>query len=277
MRANSVGVTPAAMAATPTPYLTVRPDRAGVLRLFCFHHAGGSASVFADWQNRLGPDVAVLPVQLPGRERRVREPRLSHMAELVRELDRHLDPYLKEPYAFYGHSMGGLVAWNLTMRRASTLKRLPSALLVGACNPPHLPPVSAGTRDMSRDQLLRWLVGMGGISSMVLKYPDWVDAALSLLRDDLALCDSHPHAEHRLPQPDPLPLPVHAFAGSGDTVVGVDVMAGWCRYGSSGEVHTVPGGHLFFLDSPDVFLKLLRPVLARLDSHLTPRGDVPSL
>ena len=52
-------------------------------------------------------------------------------------------------------------------------------------------------------------------------------------------------------------------------------MAGWCRYGNSGEVHTVPGRHLFFRDSPDVFLKLLGSVLARLDSDLTPRGGVP--
>ena len=255
----------------PTSYLISRPDRSDGLRLFCFPHAGGGASVFADWQAGLGPRIAVLPVQLPGRERRVHEPRFSDMGALVADLDRQLDPYLDEPCVFYGHSMGALVAWNLMVWRADAGRRMPDALMVGACNPPHLPPVSKGTRGMSRDRLIQWLLDMGGISAMVLKYPDWVDAAISLLRDDLKLCDSHDVA--RFLNTPPLPVPIHAFAGSDDAAVGADVLAGWARHTSlPSVVRTVPGGHLFFRDSSTEFLAALRSALTQLVVPTCPGG-----
>jgi surfactin synthase thioesterase subunit len=245
-----------------TPYLAAPPDSAAPLRLYCFHHAGGGASVFAGWQDALGPDVAVQPVQLPGRERRVREPRRTDMAGLAGELDRNLDPYLSQPYACYGHSMGALVAWQLVMARRAAGRRLPEVLLVGAANPPHLPPISAATRGMSSDRLRQWLLDMGGMSDMVVKYPEWADAAVSLLKDDLTLCDSHRYSDYA-ESPPPLPFPLHAFAGRDDAAVGADVIAGWCRYTrAAGQVHTVPGGHLFFRDSPERFLPLLRSLLA---------------
>src|SRR5262249_9592351 len=121
-----------------TPYLTARPGPGTSLRLFCFHHAGGGASGFGDWQQAPGPAVAGPPVQLPGRERRIREPRCTELAALTPELADHLDPYLHQPHAFYGHSMGALVAWDLVTFRAAAGRRLPEALLVGACTPPHL-------------------------------------------------------------------------------------------------------------------------------------------
>jgi surfactin synthase thioesterase subunit len=246
-----------------TPYLTARPGRGTSLRLFCFHHAGGGASVFGDWQRVLGPSVTVLPVQLPGRERRIREPRFTDLVALTPELAGHLDPYLGEPYVFYGHSMGALVAWDLIAFRAAAGRRLPEALLVGACTPPHLRPVSSTTRNLSQEGLVQWLLDAGGMSPMVLKYPEWVRAATALLRDDLDLCDSHRHADHA--DPAPLPFPIHAFAGRSDPLIGADIVAGWARHTQRpSDLYAVPGGHLFIRDSPEYFLGLLGSVLARL-------------
>lgn len=265
-------VAPRDTGAESTPSLALPPNRVARLRLYCFHHAGGGASAFGEWRHALGPHIAVQPIQLPGRERRVHEPRFTDMAQLTRELDAQLDPHLDQPYAFYGHSMGALVAWHLVLRRRATGRRLPEALLVGACTPPHLPPISATMYDKSRDELVAWMQGMGGISPMVLKYPDWVDAAVSLLRDDLALCNSHPHAEQREQPPAPLPIPIYGFAGGADEAVNAELLSQWGRYSAVGShVFAVNGGHLFFRESPAQFISLLRSVLDRLGEAATPR------
>jgi pimeloyl-ACP methyl ester carboxylesterase len=99
-----------------TPYLISQPSEEPRLRLFCFHHAGGGASIFSGWPSVLGRLADVLPVQLPGRERRIREPRITDRAILVDELEHHLGPYLRRPYVFYGHSMGGLIAYDLAQQ-----------------------------------------------------------------------------------------------------------------------------------------------------------------
>src|SRR5262249_32070036 len=103
------GRLPAVTRSLLTAYLPYPVDERAGTGLFCFHHAGGTASAFRTWRGELGPAVAVLPVQLPGRERRAAEPRFTQMAALVADLDRHLDGMLDPPYAFYGHSMGAIV------------------------------------------------------------------------------------------------------------------------------------------------------------------------
>lgn len=120
------------------PYLSVRPATDARPRLFCFPHAGGSASVFTVLRNVLADRVNVVPVQLPGRERRLRDPLPMDMAALVADLDTQLDPYLDRPYALYGHSMGALVAHDLAVRRAQRGASTPRRLLTGACRALHL-------------------------------------------------------------------------------------------------------------------------------------------
>jgi surfactin synthase thioesterase subunit len=226
-------------------------------KLFCFHHAGGTASTFRTWQRALGPAVAVLPVQLPGRERRAAEPRFTDLAALVADLDDHLDPVLDRPYAFYGHSMGAAVAYRLAVRRAATDRSLPQRLLVGAYPPPHVAaPVTQALR-LSDDQLARWLVDIGGMSELILRYPEWVRAALAVLRDDLRVCQHDPPAGDR-----PLRCPIDAFVGADDPLLAPAEMAGWARHTSAGcQVHTMPGGHFFIHDSPAAFLPALSAAL----------------
>jgi surfactin synthase thioesterase subunit len=250
-----------------TGYLSTTPCMDAPLRLFCFHHAGGAASAFADWPAQLEPDVSVVPVQLPGRETRVGEPRLLDMAELVSELSAHLEPWLDAPCAFYGHSMGAFVAHALVRRRAGDGLRLPECLLVGAAKAPQLPMVLREASELDDQQLGRLLVGFGGMSEMLLRYPDWLRAATELVRDDLRICASNPYRE-----PLPMPVPLELFAGRDDTIVGVGEVAEWKRHTSvDSRLHVVPGGHFFFRDHPDSFL-------ARLSSALgthTPSSTAP--
>jgi glycosyltransferase involved in cell wall biosynthesis len=84
-------------------------------RLFCFPHAGGGASAFARWERMLPAGVAVCPAQLPGRESRVSEPPLADMGALVQALAEAIQPHLGRPFAFFGHSMGAVVAFELAV------------------------------------------------------------------------------------------------------------------------------------------------------------------
>src|SRR6266478_1593681 len=68
-------------------------DSGAAQQLFCFAHAGGGPSFFRPWRAALGPETAVRPVLLPGREWRLDEPSFRHIAELVEPLCEALDPY----------------------------------------------------------------------------------------------------------------------------------------------------------------------------------------
>jgi medium-chain acyl-[acyl-carrier-protein] hydrolase len=92
------------------------PNPQAALRLFCFPYAGSGATVFRRWPASLPAGVEVCGVRLPGREGRLREPAFDRLAPLVEALAAALPPALDRPFAFFGHSMGALVAFELAHR-----------------------------------------------------------------------------------------------------------------------------------------------------------------
>lgn len=252
---------------TATPACLVRAPREGIpLRLFCFHHAGGGASFFASWRDRLPPEVDVVPVQLPGRESRFRERRFRDAGQLAESLERELAPWLDRPYAVYGHSMGALVAFALVAARMRGGGRAPRALYVGAYGAPHLtPPLPPADRFADAD-LARFLVDVGGLNPQFLGREDWLGALLPIIRDDLRICASHRRAG--LPDPDDegarLPLDIHAFAGQDDPLVDPSAVRSWEKYARRFRLSTVPGGHFFPREQPAPFFDVLNRSLTEL-------------
>ena len=109
------------------------------LRLLCFAHAGGSALVFHKWPDKLPWYVQVCAVQLPGRERRLSEPFITRMSELIHQLSDALLPWIDRPVALLGHSLGAKVAFEF-VRRIRERANAPEIvhLFVSGCAAPHL-------------------------------------------------------------------------------------------------------------------------------------------
>lgn len=60
-------------------YNQIRPDRA---TLFCFPFAGGGASAYNSWVQKMKDKVTVCPIQLPGREERIMEKPYNNMTDM---------------------------------------------------------------------------------------------------------------------------------------------------------------------------------------------------
>ncbi|MEU7166074.1 thioesterase domain-containing protein [Streptomyces morookaense] len=225
-------------------FLAARPpaDRSA-RRLLCFHHAGAGAMAFAGWRQRVGPGVAVLPVRLPGRESLLREPPLTDTGRLVETLAEDLEPLFQEPYAFYGHSLGALVAHRLALHLTGSGRRGPDVVLVGACSAPQLPSrlLDATAPGFSDERLACLLGDDDSLPVALLERPAWRSATLAALRADLQLARSL-----RSAPPAPLPCPLWAFAGRDDPMVTVAEVRAWelCTT-SRFRLRTVPGTHFF--------------------------------
>ncbi|MES4907739.1 MULTISPECIES: thioesterase domain-containing protein [unclassified Streptomyces] len=96
----------------PVPGRTA-PARA---RLFCFPYAGAGATVFRGWGPGLPEGVEALAVQLPGREDRFLDQPVDDLDGLMTALVPGLLPFLDRPFAFFGHSMGAIICWELCRR-----------------------------------------------------------------------------------------------------------------------------------------------------------------
>src|SRR4051812_20101846 len=94
-----------------------KPNPAARLRLFCFPYGGGGTTMFRSWPDRLPNTVEVCAVLLPGRESRLREKPFTQMSSLVQTLAEVLDPHLTRPFAFWGHSLGALIGFEIARAR----------------------------------------------------------------------------------------------------------------------------------------------------------------
>jgi medium-chain acyl-[acyl-carrier-protein] hydrolase len=210
------------------------------VRLFCFHHAGGTASMYREWPHRLPSWIEPVAVQLPGRADRFRETPYDAMRTLVDALADVIAPQLDRPYACYGLSMGARVAWALAHRLREQARSLPIALFVASTAAPSWPEVRVG-RGLADDDLIGYLRELDGTPPEIFAEPDLLVSLLRTFRADLTLVDSF-----RLHPARPLDLPIHAFAGADDVEGPPERMRGWGDETSGPfTLDAVAGGHFF--------------------------------
>jgi len=214
-------------------------------RLFCFPYAGAGASAYAGWQRARAGSVEVVPVHLPGREERLRESSFRRLDPLLDALVEVLAPCLDLPYAFYGHSLGGWIAYYLAQRFVRTGQKLPTHLFIGASRAPHLPNPHPPIHALPRAQLVE-SVGhrYGEFPPAILADRDLMEILVPIIQADMELLETF---EFR--PMDPLPVPISAFAGETDREITLADVVAWREHTRSHfSCKTLLGDH-FFLKS----------------------------
>jgi medium-chain acyl-[acyl-carrier-protein] hydrolase len=216
-------------------------DSSASWHLFCFSHAGGGPSFFRPWGARLGPEIAVRRVLLPGRESRLGEPPFRHIADLVDPLCTALEQHLDRPCAFFGHSMGAAVAYEVARRFSATGTRRPGCLIVSARRAPG--GVDPGRRlsTLPDDEFASEVARLNGIPPEVLSEPELLSMLLPTLRADYELSETY----QPLPGDD-LDCPVAAYVSTADPVAQYADMLAWHKV-TTGEfsVRVFRGDHFY--------------------------------
>lgn len=246
---------------TLTPWLAFcnpRPDAA--LRLFCFPYAGGGATFYRGWASELPAAVDVCPVQLPGRETRIREQPIAELGALVEQAAAALAPYLDRPYCLLGYSMGALIAFELARHLNRSGRAAPRHLIACAYRAPHLPYHSVLRHDLPRDEFIRVLGELEGTPPAALESPELIDFMLPLMRADCRICDLYEFRDET-----PLTCPLTVYGGMDDADAGEEALSAWHRLtGAAFELKVFPGGHFFAHSSRRNFLDALAALLRRL-------------
>jgi medium-chain acyl-[acyl-carrier-protein] hydrolase len=226
-------------------FVRFRPRATARARLFCFAYAGGSASVFRSWPDALPLDLDVCAVQLPGRGARFKERPFTSLGALVGAALQALGPALDLPFALFGHSMGGLVCYELARELRRRGGPQPALVALSACRPPHRPSPDPPVSHLPDAEFLREVrERYQGIPGEVLEEEELMQLLLPVMRADFSVLESSCHE----PGP-PLDCPLLIVGGDSDTRLDAEDLEGWRRYTSATtRVETLPGGH-FFLDS----------------------------
>jgi surfactin synthase thioesterase subunit len=227
------------------------------LRLICVPYAGGGIAVFSKWAESLPPEVQVCAIQLPGRDTQLRVPPFTRIKPLVEVLVEVLDPFLDAPFALFGHSMGGLIIFELA--RALRQKQLrPTHFFVSACRAPQRPDRESPLHRLPDDALIRALRGRyDGIPDFVLQEPELLKMYLAILRADFELYETYQHQDS-----ERFDFPISAYGGREDGEVSREDLAAWQdQTRSAFRVQMFPGNHFFINTARPALLRALNQEL----------------
>lgn len=228
------------------------------LRLFCFPYAGGGASVFRLWSRELPAGVEVCAVQLPGRESRWREEPFRRLEPLADAAAEALGPHLGRPFAFFGHSLGAVLAFEVARRLQRDGAPVPLHLFVSGRSAPRAPDETEPIHDLPRDEFIEAVRSYSGTPDEVLANEELMELLEPLLRADFSVSETY---EYR-PGSELLATPVTVLGGVHDPEVPPQNLEGW-RLETRGafQKHLLDGGHFFLQERREDVLRLVSRAL----------------
>lgn len=227
------------------------------MRLFCFHYAGATASIFRSWPAALPEEVELLAVQLPGREYRFSEPLLTDARPIAIAIAEILPPLLDKPYVFFGHSMGVLIGFDVIRILRARGLREPGLLIASGRNAPQFRWRDAGLERLPDEEFVAAVRDYNGTPEALLADESLRELWLPRLRADLTISATYEYVEQR-----PLGCPIVVLVGEDDGLVSETGLQGWLTRTTGGvRFFRYPGNH-FFLHSAE------RLVLAKVHAEL---------
>lgn len=232
----------------------------GAPTLVCFPHAGGSASYYHPVSAALVPDVRVLAVQYPGRQDRRNDPCVDNMADLADLIDQALASMADTgPVAFFGHSMGAVLAFEVARRFEARGVKAPSVVMVsGRRAPSRYKPEDVHTRDLAG--IVEEMKSLGGTDSRVLSDPELLEMVVPALRADYQAVSEYQYTDAVVTSP------IVIMTADDDPRTDLDDARAWAEHTSGGaEFHVFHGGH-FYLEKQQA--EVLGRIRQTLETYL---------
>jgi surfactin synthase thioesterase subunit len=188
-------------------------------------------------------DIDLLPLSLPGHDGRLNEPLSTDLVILAGELSEELSQQaLDRPFVLLGHSMGGLLVFEIARALRERGHAMPKLLVVTGCRPPHTIVVTRQLSALPDRELIDVLQQRyGGIPPAVRDNRELQALLLPVLRADFQMIETYRYADG-----PPLDVPLLVLGGTEDPAVSASDLSEWRRYTTTQcNVRLLPGAHFF--------------------------------
>jgi medium-chain acyl-[acyl-carrier-protein] hydrolase len=223
------------------------------VRLFCFPYAGGGASAFNGWADQVPADVEICAIQLPGRETRINEEPFARLEPMIEAAAGAVVPYDDLPFAFFGHCLGALIAFELARRLGASVNSGLRHLFVAGCRAPQLPRVGRSIHTLPDSAFIERLRELKQTPEILLHNSELMSLYLPALRADFGVWETYVYADG-----EPLACPISAFGGMEDAKLTPDAVQPWRAQTRNAFVRrALPGNHFFLHSSRPLLLQLI--------------------
>lgn len=213
------------------------------IKLFCFPYAGGSASIYNKFNKFLDESIELIPIEYAGRGKRSNEyfyPNVSYAVEDI--CNEVLCQINVSEFAFFGHSMGSVITYEVCKRIRDITGRVPLHIFVSGRYPPHIVKAGKLLHTLPDESFIEEIVKIGGTPREVFENKDFAQLFIPILRSDYKLIELYSINENIVSFNSGLTV----FNGTKDDIVKRDELFEWQKYSAYKiSVYEFAGGHFF--------------------------------
>lgn len=227
------------------------------MNLFCLPFAGGNKYSYRLYKELAPTFLNLIPLELPGRGARIREPLLTQLDAMVNDLFAQMKPHLDRPYAIYGHSMGAMLTYLITRRIVETNVYAPPVhLFLTGCSGPSARDINQKRHLLPKDQFIAKLKEYGGSPDEILYNEGLMDFFEPILRADFQGIENYVYQEAK-----PMDIPMTVIIGT-DEPVTVETAEAWrVETSDTFELHQFPGKHFFIFEHAEKIMQMVHHTL----------------
>ena len=220
-----------------TKHLKTIKNTTNGLQLFCFPYAGGNGSIYFPWREDIDKNIELISIQLAGRANLYTEELITNLDRLIDILYKEIEPYLDRPFAFFGHSMGGVIAYALTAHIEKVSQKKAEFIIISATKPPSYYCDMEDYLLLDKD-LKEKLKKNGATPNEILDSKELMDIILPIYRADCKLLATNKIAKKK--------IETKAFLFNSEEDVEKKIMMEWQEYFIE-EIKYIKfdGGHFF--------------------------------
>jgi surfactin synthase thioesterase subunit len=228
-------------------------------KLYIFPHAGGTPAFYVPFSKEFAADIKRIAVKYPGQSDKGGLPPLESVPALAEEIFTMMTPATQpgEPVAFFGHSMGGMLAFEVALRFQAAGHPIVALFLSSCPAPGHVK--YKQLQGFSDHDMLNLVTKVPGMNPDFIADEEFSVGMLPTLRAARAI------AGYNCPPGTTVSCPIYTFIGDEDWIVTPDDMEPWRdRTTSEFEFRAFPGDH-FYLSSnlPDLVKDIEERILER--------------
>ena len=224
------------------------------IQLFCLPYAGGSANIYSKWIGRSKDSVEVYPIELSGRGRLHRKPLYDSVKDIVDDISERIIEILDKnsDYILFGHSLGGILAYELISKLLDKGIKEPFKLFISATKSPNFMDKET-TYNMSNTEFRNQISKLGGTPKEVLENDELMDIFTPILRADFKAFETYKMKNNY----KKLNCDISLIFGTND-LIGKREIQNWSDY-TNGDVslNEIKGGHFFINTHVDEVLDIV--------------------
>ncbi len=235
------------------------------IKLFCLPHAGASATLYLQCQKYFDGGE-IIPLDPPGRGRRMSEPMCETIEEMVTDLKAQLISHISpgDDFSFYGHSMGALLTYELLHEMMRDGIRLPSHIFISGRNSPSVPQLTR-IHKLSGQHFIDRILKFGGTNPEFFDNPVLVKLYVPIMRADMKIVETYRH-----PKRDSLlPVNISCFFSPDDPCIRQKSVEKWATVTSGTfRMHYFEGNHFFIFYEFENIVRIIQETLSAEDEKI---------